>query len=55
MPIGKLDHYSISYGVVHIIGVDPSNPEGLRAYLGDRDLESEVTIEPNYPAQAAAA
>ena len=29
-----------SYGVVHIIGVDPSNPEGLKAYLGDRDLSS---------------
>ena len=29
-----------SYGVVHIIGVDPSNPEGLKAYLGDRDLAS---------------
>jgi catechol 2,3-dioxygenase-like lactoylglutathione lyase family enzyme len=27
-----------SYGVVHIIGIDPSNPEGLKAYLGDRDL-----------------
>ena len=29
-----------SYGVVHIIGVDPANPEGLKAYLGDRDLSS---------------
>jgi catechol 2,3-dioxygenase-like lactoylglutathione lyase family enzyme len=29
-----------SYGVVHIIGVDPNNPEGLKAYLGDRDLDS---------------
>ena len=27
-----------SYGVVHIIGVDLANPEGLKAYLGDRDL-----------------
>lgn len=26
-----------SYGVVHIIGIDPANPEGLKAYLGDRD------------------
>ena len=29
-----------SYGVVHIIGVDPANPEGLKAYLGDRDLST---------------
>jgi catechol 2,3-dioxygenase-like lactoylglutathione lyase family enzyme len=29
-----------SYGVVHIIGVDRSNPEGLKAYLGDRDLST---------------
>jgi hypothetical protein len=55
MPMGELDHYSISHGVVHIIGVDPSNPEGLKAYLGDRDLERQVTIELNYPAQEAAA
>jgi catechol 2,3-dioxygenase-like lactoylglutathione lyase family enzyme len=29
-----------SYGVVHIIGIDPSNPEGLKAYLGDRDVST---------------
>jgi len=29
-----------SFGVVHIIGIDPNNPEGLKAYLGDRDLAS---------------
>ena len=29
-----------SYGVVHIIGVDPANPEGLKAYLGDRDVST---------------
>lgn len=29
-----------SYGVVHIIGIDPGNPEGLKEYLGDRDLDS---------------
>ena len=28
------------YGVVHIIGIDPSNPEGLKAYLGDRDVST---------------
>ena len=32
--------YPESYGVVHIIGVDPNDPEGLREYLGDRDLAS---------------
>ena len=29
-----------SFGVVHIIGVDLNDPEGLKEYLGDRDLES---------------
>lgn len=29
-----------SYGVVHIIGIDPANPEGLKAYLGERDLDT---------------
>jgi catechol 2,3-dioxygenase-like lactoylglutathione lyase family enzyme len=29
--------YPESYGVVHIIGIDPDNPEGLAKYLGDRD------------------
>lgn len=29
-----------SYGVVHIIGIDPDNPDGLKAYLGDRDVSS---------------
>jgi catechol 2,3-dioxygenase-like lactoylglutathione lyase family enzyme len=32
--------YPESYGVVHIIGVDMSDPQGLKEYLGDRDLES---------------
>lgn len=26
------------YGTVHIIGIDPNNPEGLVAYLGDKEL-----------------
>jgi catechol 2,3-dioxygenase-like lactoylglutathione lyase family enzyme len=30
--------YPESYGVVHIIGVDLNHPEGLKEYLGDRDL-----------------
>jgi len=32
--------YPESNGVVHIVGVDPSNPQGLKEYLGDRDLNS---------------
>jgi catechol 2,3-dioxygenase-like lactoylglutathione lyase family enzyme len=32
--------YPESTGVVHIIGIDPNDPEGLKEYLGDRDLES---------------
>jgi len=32
--------YPESYGVVHIIGVDMNDPQGLKEYLGDRDLES---------------
>ena len=34
------DASASSYGVVHIIGIDPANPEGLKAYLGDRDVSS---------------
>jgi catechol 2,3-dioxygenase-like lactoylglutathione lyase family enzyme len=32
--------YPESNGVVHIIGLDPNNPEGLKQYLGDRNPES---------------
>ncbi|WP_397473515.1 VOC family protein [Pusillimonas sp.] len=32
--------YPTSNGVVHLIGIDPDNPEGLRKYLGDRDIDS---------------
>jgi len=32
--------YPESCGVVHIIGVDLNDPQGLKAYLGDRDLSS---------------
>jgi catechol 2,3-dioxygenase-like lactoylglutathione lyase family enzyme len=32
--------YPESYGVVHIIGIDRNDPQGLREYLGDRDLSS---------------
>lgn len=34
------ERYPQSCGVVHIIGVDANNPEGLKEYLGDRDLSS---------------
>jgi catechol 2,3-dioxygenase-like lactoylglutathione lyase family enzyme len=32
--------YPDTFGVVHIIGVDPNDPEGLKEYLGDRDLST---------------
>lgn len=32
--------YPESTGVVHIIGIDPDDPQGLKDYLGDRDLAS---------------
>ncbi|MBI4193653.1 MAG: VOC family protein [Betaproteobacteria bacterium] len=32
--------YPESCGVVHIIGIDLEDPQGLKAYLGDRDPDS---------------
>ena len=32
--------YPNTFGVVHIIGIDPKDPSGLKEYLGDRDLSS---------------
>ena len=32
--------YPDTFGVVHIIGIDPNDPSGLKEYLGDRDLTS---------------
>jgi catechol 2,3-dioxygenase-like lactoylglutathione lyase family enzyme len=32
--------YRDGAAVVHIVGIDPDDPEGLRAYLGDRGAES---------------
>jgi catechol 2,3-dioxygenase-like lactoylglutathione lyase family enzyme len=32
--------YPETLGVVHIIGIDPNDPSGLKEYLGDRDLAS---------------
>lgn len=28
------------FGVVHIIGIDPADPQGLKDYLGDKDAAS---------------
>lgn len=33
-------HDSYANATVHIIGIDPKDPEGLKQYLGDRDLDS---------------
>ncbi|MBY0268464.1 MAG: VOC family protein [Burkholderiales bacterium] len=41
-------HYPESTGVVHIIGVDPGDPQGLKDYLGDRDaaaLQGTGTVD----------
>jgi catechol 2,3-dioxygenase-like lactoylglutathione lyase family enzyme len=40
--------YPESCGVVHIIGIDPDRPEGLNAYLGERNpssLEGTGTVD----------
>ena len=34
-----MDDDESEFGVVHIIGIDPDDPEGLNAYLGDRGVE----------------
>jgi catechol 2,3-dioxygenase-like lactoylglutathione lyase family enzyme len=34
------DHADMSNAVVHIIGIDANDPEGLKKYLGDRDVRS---------------
>ena len=33
-------HEDVANAVVHIIGMDPNDPEGLKRYLGDRTPES---------------
>jgi catechol 2,3-dioxygenase-like lactoylglutathione lyase family enzyme len=33
-------HDNVANAVVHIIGIDATDPEGLKKYLGDRDLAS---------------
>ena len=32
--------YPETTGVVHIIGIDPNDPQGLKDYLGDREVTS---------------
>ena len=34
------DHAHVVNAMVHVIGIDKSDPEGLKKYLGDRDLSS---------------
>lgn len=34
------DTGSYDNAIVHIIGIDPNDPEGLKQYLGDRDVAS---------------
>ncbi|MCY7317890.1 MAG: VOC family protein [Ramlibacter sp.] len=34
------DHADVANAVVHIIGMDPNDAEGLKKYLGDRDIAS---------------
>ena len=34
------DHADVVNAVVHIIGIDAKDPEGLKKYLGDRDASS---------------
>ena len=34
------DHSSTVNAMVHVIGIDKNDPEGLKKYLGDRDVSS---------------
>jgi catechol 2,3-dioxygenase-like lactoylglutathione lyase family enzyme len=34
------DHGDMANAVVHVIGMDPNDPQGLKNYLGDRDPSS---------------
>ena len=34
------DHADVANAVVHLIGMDANDPEGLKAYLGDRDVSA---------------
>jgi catechol 2,3-dioxygenase-like lactoylglutathione lyase family enzyme len=34
------DHGQFANAMVHVIGIDKNDPEGLKRYLGDRDISS---------------
>jgi catechol 2,3-dioxygenase-like lactoylglutathione lyase family enzyme len=34
------DHAQVANAMVHVIGIDTNDPEGLKRYLGDRDVSS---------------
>lgn len=34
------DHASVANAMVHVIGIDKNDPNGLKQYLGDRDVSS---------------
>jgi catechol 2,3-dioxygenase-like lactoylglutathione lyase family enzyme len=34
------DHGNVANAMVHVIGIDLKDPEGLKKYLGDRDLST---------------
>jgi catechol 2,3-dioxygenase-like lactoylglutathione lyase family enzyme len=34
------DHADVANAVVHVIGMDPNDPDGLKKYLGDRDVSA---------------
>lgn len=34
------DHASVANAMVHVIGIDKNDPNGLKQYLGDRDVAS---------------
>ena len=34
------DHASVANAMVHVIGMDKNDPEGLKQYLGDRDVSA---------------
>lgn len=35
--------YQDKIAVVHVVGIDPNNPDGLKGYLGDKDMNATGT------------
>lgn len=35
--------YQDAIAVVHVVGIDPNNPDGLKGYLGDKDMNATGT------------